>query len=76
MSHNTRYLTEVLILSIVTLAVLLFIKPSNTDTHPHSSYCSSVMDWKEDRDKGINEFDRRGHLNYKKINCEEVLNVQ
>lgn len=36
-------------------------------------YCAHVAAWELDRGMGIDPYDRKGHPNFNRVDCEEVM---
>ena len=62
-------------LFVVTMAVL-FMWASNEDfkdaVRSADQYCRSVALWEEDTQAGVSVYDRRGHPNFDRVNCESA----
>ena len=44
-----------------------------TEQQRMEMYCDHVAAWELDRDMGIDPYDRKGHPNFNRVDCEEVM---
>lgn len=47
-----------------------------TEQQRMKMYCDHVAAWELDRDMGIDPYDRKGHPNFNRVDCDEVMYEQ
>lgn len=57
---------------LVTLS-LLNKADEATEQQRMKMYCDHVAAWELDRDTGVDPYDRKGHPNFNRVDCEGVL---
>ena len=52
------------------LAGLLDSMDKADDAAQHDSYCQLVAMWEADKARGVDAYDRKGHPNFNRLECE------
>ena len=57
------------------LCTLLWLNNADeaTEQKRMEMYCDHVAAWELDRDMGIGPYDRKGHPNFNRVDCGEVM---
>lgn len=64
-----------LVLGIICIGVVLIgiAVDEPTERAEHESYCELVAMWEADRARGIDVYDRAGHPNFNRVECDAAL---
>ena len=59
------------VIALVLAALVVFDEP--TERAERESYCELVAMWEADRARGVDAYDRAGHPNFNRVECDAVL---
>lgn len=73
---SNKLVTVVVMLVVgayLTMLSWLHASDEATEQQRMKMYCDHVAAWELDRDMGIDPYDRRGHPNFNRVDCGEVM---